>query len=132
MFIQNHKHWTLIDWQFLSISALGEDLGKLFGVALSQQNIPYEQGAYYENLLFTNYVDGLKQGGWNGNTNEARYGFCSSFALRSAWEIPKLIKLAAEANSSKEYEIKKLKYITNLQMTLGKEAMGLYLKNGEL
>ena len=132
MFIQGQKHWTLIDWQFLSMAAIGEDLGKLFGVALSQQNISYEQGEYYENLLFTNYVDGLKQGGWNGNTNEARYGFCSSFALRSAWEIPKLIKLAAEANSSKEYEIKKLKYITNLQMTLGKEAMGLYLKNGEL
>jgi hypothetical protein len=26
---------TLIDWQFLSISGLGEDLGKLYGVAMS-------------------------------------------------------------------------------------------------
>ena len=126
MFIQDQKQWTLIDWQFLSLSALGEDLGKLFGVALSQQNIPYEQGAYYENLLFTNYVVGLKQGSWNGDAKEARYGFCSSFALRSAWEMPKLIKLAAEADDSKALEIKKLKSITKLQMTLGKEAVGLY------
>lgn len=129
MFIHDLSHWTLIDWQFLSMSAIGEDLGKLFGVALSQENIPYDQGAYYENLLFTNYLDGLKQTGWNGNAKEARYGFCISFALRSAWEMPKLIKLAAEADKSKEHEIKRLKYITNLQMTLGKEATELYYKN---
>lgn len=134
MYINLHnctkKQLTLIDWQFLSISGLGEDLGKLYGVALSQQDIPIEKGEYYKELLFTNYIDGLREVGWNGDTTLPKYGFYVSFALRSVWEVPKLIKLAA--NSVVEYEKEKihaieiLRRIISIQMELGKEADRIY------
>jgi hypothetical protein len=54
---QEQKKVTFIDWQFLSISGVGEDLGKLYGVALSQGDIPVEKGEYYQNFLFTSYIN---------------------------------------------------------------------------
>ncbi|WP_377559116.1 oxidoreductase family protein [Ornithinibacillus salinisoli] len=120
------KKLTLIDWQFLSISGLGEDLGKLYGVALSQQDIPIEKGDYYQDLLFTNYIEGLRDAGWNKDSTLARYGFCISFALRSAWEVPKLIKQTADSimmsDKEKMQSIEILTRITSIQMELGKEA----------
>jgi len=122
----NNKQLTLIDWQFLSISGLGEDLGKLFGVALSQKDIPIEKVDDYKELLFTSYIEGLKEAGWHGDNTLPQFGFYMSFALRSAWEVPKLIKLAADYSIKPEkdmlHEIELLIRITNTQMQLGKEA----------
>lgn len=128
MFINTYqgavKVWTLIDWQFLSISGLGEDLGKLYGVAMSQGNIESDQGDYYQNLLFKNYIEGLKDAGWNGDITLPRYGFCASVALRSAWEVPKLIKLAASSQIDLNV-IENLTRIVSIQMDLGVEADSL-------
>ncbi|MGE7837670.1 phosphotransferase [Viridibacillus arvi] len=115
------KVLTFIDWQFLSISGLGEDLGKLYGVAMSQGNIQSEQGDYYQKLLFKNYIEGLKDAGWIGDITLPRYGFCTSVALRSAWEVPKLIKLAASSEIDLNV-IENLTRIVSIQMDLGVEA----------
>lgn len=120
------KQLTLIDWQFLSISGLGEDLGKLYGVALSQQDIPIEKMDDYKELLFTNYLSGLREVGWNGDATLPKYGFYASFAIRSAWEVPKLFKLTADSVHKSEKDkiqaIEILTRITSMQMELGKEA----------
>ncbi|QOV12381.1 phosphotransferase [Viridibacillus arvi] len=128
MFINTYqgaeKVLTLIDWQFLSISGLGEDLGKLYGVAMSQGNIQSNQGDNYQKLLFKNYIEGLKDAGWNGDIALPRYGFCASVALRSAWEVPKLIKLAASSEIDLDV-IENLTRIVSIQMDLGVEADSL-------
>ncbi|WP_230200121.1 oxidoreductase family protein [Bacillus niameyensis] len=134
MFINKHKgakkQLSLIDWQFLSISGLGEDLGKLYGVALSQQDIPIGKAEYYKELLFTNYIEGLREAGWDGDVTLPKYGFYITFALRSAWEVPKLIKLAADyivkSNKEKKHAIELLTRITSMQVELGKEAELIY------
>ena len=120
------KQLTLIDWQFLSISGLGEDLGKLFGVALSQQHIPIVKMDHFKDLLFTNYLEGLREAGWNGDASLPQYGFYTSFSFRSAWEVPKLIKLAANSATEKKQEIELLTSITMFQMKLSKEANRIY------
>lgn len=130
MYISNKKEGQkdliLIDWQFLSISGIGEDLGKLFGLALSQGDIPIEQGWYYESLIFKSYRDGLTNAGWQGEESLARYGFCISVALRSSWEVPKLIQHIANSNidssTSMNKETQKLLQIVRIQMKLGEEA----------
>ncbi|GAB2575527.1 oxidoreductase family protein [Gracilibacillus alcaliphilus] len=118
--------FTLIDWQFLSISGLGEDLGKLFGVALSQQDIPIEKVNRYKKILFASYIEGLKEAGWDEDITLPKYGFYASLAIRSAWEVPKLIKLMAKAEQQSEAEILEeielLIHITSFQMELSREA----------
>ncbi|MEO4055043.1 hypothetical protein [Solibacillus sp. CAU 1738] len=96
---------------------------------MSQGHIPSDQGAYYQDLLFTNYIEGLMDAGWKGDITLPRYGFCASFALRSVWEMPKLIKLVANSQLEKgEIQIsiiETLERIVRLQMDLGKEANNL-------
>jgi len=83
-------------------------------------------------LLFESYIEGLKEVGWNGNVALPQYGFYMSFALHSAWEVPKLIKLAADYSAKPEqeklYDIELLTRITKTQMQLGIEADKLMIK----
>ncbi|MBK3493931.1 hypothetical protein JFL43_03470 [Viridibacillus sp. YIM B01967] len=108
---------------------MGQDLGKLYGVAMSQENIKSEQGEYYQDLLFINYIEGLMDAGWNGDITLPRYGFYASFALRSVWEVPKLFMLAAnpqmDLGTKQISAFENLKRIVCLQMDLGKEADSL-------
>src|SRR5690606_37497357 len=115
---------AFIDWQFLSISALGEDLAKMFGVALSQGDIPLDKAKHYEEALFHAYISGLALAGWKGNIQLVRYAFCISVAARSFWEIPKLFKLLAFKRNDLESSgnAKQLLQIVNLQVSYAKEA----------
>lgn len=99
------SHLVLIDWQFMSISGIGEDLGKLFGVNMSLGIIPPSQYQLHQNSLFTSYIEGLQEMGWQGDPSVAQYGFCLSTALRSVWEVPQffstLSRLEEEPSNTK-------------------------------
>ena len=58
---------VLIDWQFMSISGVGEDLAKMFGVNMSLGIIPPERYGAFQNSLFNAYIAGLKDMGWQGD-----------------------------------------------------------------
>lgn len=130
MYISNTSHGrrlTLIDWQFMSLSGVGEDLGKLFGVAMSQNNIPRDDSRTYKDVLFQNYLEGLIHAGWEGDDLIPRYGFCVSVAARSVWEIPKLLGILVDSKGNKlnltqENEIEKLVDIVNIHMDCADEA----------
>jgi len=126
---EGNKTLTLIDWQFLSISGLGEDLGKLFGVAMSQGDIPIETAWEVQELVYNCYKDGLKDVGWTGDSTLARYGFCVSVAFRSTWEVPKLLNSLAnyDFNGDKEEDskINNLIQTVEIQLKLAVEAEGI-------
>ncbi|UQZ34974.1 aminoglycoside phosphotransferase [Paenibacillus sp. PK3_47] len=86
----------LIDWQFMSISGIGEDLGKLYGVNMSLGIIPENEYEVFREALFTSYMQGLRSAGWRGLEVQARYGFCVSTALRSVWEVPQFFAAAGQ------------------------------------
>lgn len=118
---------TLIDWQFMSISGVGEDLGKLYGVGMSGGRIPLEKHSEYQEFLFDHYAAGLRQKGWNEDVRLARYGFCATFALRSVWEVPQLVKAVVNEVQDDQRicsngKIHKLISITSLQMKAAEEA----------
>jgi hypothetical protein len=121
----DNSELILIDWQYVSISGLGEDLGKMFGVALSQNDILVDSAWDYQEHLFNSYLEGLRKAGWIGNALLPRLGFCISVAYRSAWEMPKLIKLQAGSNSGKKVEIEKYTQIVQVQMKLADEAASI-------
>ncbi|MCM3633603.1 phosphotransferase [Paenibacillus camelliae] len=87
---------VLIDWQFMSISGIGEDLGKLFGVNMSLGIIPPSQYQEFQDALFTSYIEGLRDMGWQGDARMAQYGFFISTALRSVWEVPQFLQIHSQ------------------------------------
>jgi len=87
---------VLIDWQFMSISGIGEDLGKLFGVHLSLGVISPDEYISFQTSVFDAYIEGLRDKGWQGDARLARYGFCLSTALRSVWEVPQFFYTLAQ------------------------------------
>ncbi|GAA0384850.1 phosphotransferase [Paenibacillus motobuensis] len=126
----SESHLVLIDWQFMSISGIGEDLGKLFGVNMSLGIIPPSQYQLYQNSLFTSYIEGLREMGWQGDARMAQYGFCLSTALRSVWEVPQffsiLSKLEEEPNNTKLREkLNQLDSIIKIHKKLIEEADSL-------
>lgn len=118
-----NRELTVIDWQYLSVSGLGEDLGKMFGVAMSQDDIPVHEAWHYQEQLFEEYLEGLKLAGWKGNPLLPKLGFFLSVAFRSAWEMPKLIKLLANSSANElDKVIEKYMTIVEVQMRLAEEA----------
>ncbi|KOP68104.1 hypothetical protein AMS62_24795 [Bacillus sp. FJAT-18019] len=100
MLLVTHGHnptqLALIDWQFMSISGVGEDLGKLYGVNMSLGIIQPDQYEEFQTILYRSYLEGLRAAGWKGDERLVRYGFCLSTALRSVWEVPQYSSMLAQ------------------------------------
>ena len=114
---------TAIDWQFISISGIGEDLGRFYGLCMSKRNIPQESFASFKDLLFNAYIEGLRAEGWEGEKNLPLFGFYAATAVRAIWEVPKLLEkinsLGSETDVNKsatESAIDNLLLITRLSL----------------
>ena len=65
--------------------------------------------------------------GWQGDEGQARYGYCLGTALRSIWEVPKYISLAA-VNSEGDPQNKNLQdSVAQLEQMI-KAHMGMALE----
>jgi thiamine kinase-like enzyme len=118
----------LIDWQFMSISGIGEDLGKMFGVNMSLGVFPNHRYEEYKESLFQNYIEGLKDSGWQGDESLARYGYCLGTALRCIWEVPQYFSLAAQlktdpTNLKLQDRVSQLEQIINIQRNMATECI---------
>jgi len=111
---------SLIDWQFASISGVGEDLGRFFGLSVSRGQVPPESSREYLDLFFSSYIKGLNGAGWHGDEALPRFGCLAAFALRSVWEVPKLLQKLEQ--DSKSPESRKLWLIAEMQMEAAEEA----------
>lgn len=87
---------ALIDWQFMSISGLGEDLGKLYGVNMSLGIIQPDGYDEFQTIIYQAYLEGLHAAGWHGDERVVRYGFCLSMSLRSVWEVPQFFSILSQ------------------------------------
>ncbi|GIO31295.1 MULTISPECIES: phosphotransferase [Paenibacillus] len=114
---------TLIDWQFVSISGVGEDLGRFFGLSVSRGQIPSESCRDDLELFISSYITGLKGAGWYGDEALPRFGCLAAFALRAVWEVPKLLKKLEQ--DPKSPESRKLMRIAEMQMEAAEEVEAL-------
>lgn len=110
----------LIDWQFASVSGVGEDLGRFLGLAVSRGQVPVEQFVEYRELFFTSYMEGMREAGWQGDSNLSRFGFVASFAMRAIWEAPKLLRWLEHKREASDTD--KLMRIVEYQMEAALEA----------
>ncbi|MHA7967520.1 hypothetical protein ACX93W_25690 [Paenibacillus sp. CAU 1782] len=93
-----------IDWQFASISGVGEELGRMFGYALIKNKIPINKVEEYKEALFQSYLQGLRDKGWKGNSKLVRFGFIASTSLRFIMVIDKLIRNLEETDRKNQKE----------------------------
>ncbi|TDF96271.1 phosphotransferase [Paenibacillus piri] len=83
---------VVIDWAFVGIAGVGEELGRLYGLMLHSD--PSLAEARHDRLpeqLFESYLAGLRLSGREGNRDQARFGFMAAAGLRCGMVVAKLM-----------------------------------------
>ncbi|MCZ8522442.1 MULTISPECIES: phosphotransferase [Paenibacillus] len=126
--------WELaaLDWQFASLSGIGEDLGRFYGLTMSQGHITPASFGRYRQLFIESYIEGLREAGWRGDERLAHLGFLASCAVRSVWEVPELIHKVSMQSIERHWvlghedeAIERLVHVTEEQMNLVRELQKL-------
>jgi hypothetical protein len=79
-----------IDWAFVGIGAVGEDAGNLVPDSVFDGFLPPERIDELHDLVWTEYLAGLRDSGWPGEERDARLGFCVGAALKYVWVRPRV------------------------------------------
>jgi hypothetical protein len=71
-----------IDWGYVGIGSIGEDLACLVGASALWFHAPSVQLAELDEVAFDGYVRGLRDVGWRGDSRQARLGYAVTATLR--------------------------------------------------
>ena len=63
-----------IDWEMMGIGAAGEDLAGLVSADLALREVDPAQGDALDKVVFSGYMDGLRDIGWQGDADLVRFG----------------------------------------------------------
>lgn len=72
----------VIDWADLGVNSLGQDLAALVGLALGAYKDLQTDPFALDELVFAEYIKGLREVGWTGAENLVRLGFTTAIGLR--------------------------------------------------
>lgn len=92
-----------IDWAFVGREAVGAELASLFWVTLFCNEIKATDAADYERDIFENYMDGLKDAGYQPDRQSVRLGFTASTGLRHFGDMCYVTQLAPEEEVDPEW-----------------------------
>ncbi|MBK9623332.1 MAG: hypothetical protein KA388_00340 [Rhodocyclaceae bacterium] len=139
--ILSQMQTTAIDWSFLGLAAIGEDLGTQVGGNLFKQYVARNEAKDYCAAATNSYLDALRQAGWRGNADGVRFAYAAAACLRYApfgvmWlqgclqanergEISGLDNLAQVNGLSNVDALQRWGAAMNLLFDLGDEAMRL-------
>jgi hypothetical protein len=79
-----------IDWEFVGIGAVGQELGNLVGSTLGFREVEAADAARLEERAFAGYLEGLRDAGWGGDARAVRFAYAASAALLLAFIVPVL------------------------------------------
>ncbi len=79
-----------IDWAFVGLGAVGEDAGNLVPDSVFDGFVAPERIEELHDLVWTEYLAGLRDAGWPGEERQARLGFCIGAALKYVWVRPRV------------------------------------------
>ena len=94
--VDGSEETVALDWGMAGYGLLGEEMVPLFNATLTFVAIPIEQIAELDRLIFTGYVAGLRDAGWQGDERLVRFGFTALAALKAGVADP-AIKMPAVA-----------------------------------
>lgn len=75
---------AVIDWSFLGLAAVGEDLGTQIAGNLANLFIDSAQAKIYYQAALDAYLDGLRETGWQGEKKSVQFASAATAFLRYA------------------------------------------------
>ncbi len=100
LYCKNEVH--LIDWALAGIGGIGEDLVSLVAVSLYYEGYTQAYAVELDNIVFANYVKGLREAGWRGDERLARIGYTCGMTLRGLAGVKQDINLLANRSNHEQ------------------------------
>jgi hypothetical protein len=82
--------FVAIDWAYVGIGRIGEDVGHLLAASLLWNEADIRHVPALEDAIFEGYLAGLRDVGWRGDPLLARQGFALSAVARWGLHAPRL------------------------------------------
>ena len=101
---------ALLDWAFVGVGALGEELAAFIGATLLMDHVPLSAADQLERLAFAGYLAGLRDAGWSGDEASIWAAYHWAMPLRYA-----LISLASMLQTAMQPD-----YATGWEQKTGK------------
>jgi hypothetical protein len=70
-----------IDWAIMGTGTIGEEIATLVGMSLRYLEVDGSQAETLDDIVFEEYLRGLRDAGWDGDEKLVRFGFTASAAL---------------------------------------------------
>jgi hypothetical protein len=70
-----------VDWAFVGIGAIGEDIVSLVQASLGYSEVAKTEARKLDTIVFDGYLEGLAEAGWRGDPRLARLGYTAGSAL---------------------------------------------------
>jgi hypothetical protein len=96
LFDDDRDRTVAIDWSFIGIGNLGEDVGNLVADAVLDFHVAGGQIDELYEMTARGYETGLRAVGWEGPSSAVRLGMAATIAAKYAWILPALLRGAAE------------------------------------
>lgn len=74
-----------IDWEYAGRYAAGEEVGQKLSIAAAFYDVEPADLRVLDDLLFSGYLDGLRDAGWQGDARAVRLAYAAHAALRNAF-----------------------------------------------
>jgi len=111
LFIRRDAHGmdqtVAIDWVFAGIGGIGEEIANLLAASLIWFEHDAAEAGNLDTAIFTGYLNGLREAGWQGDLRVARLGYTVACALRwgvvGLWWMPSLNNVQEQADFEKKW-----------------------------
>jgi hypothetical protein len=79
---QGNLQTVMIDWAFVGSAAAGEEIAPLVAASLNFLEFDSAQAKSLDQVVFENYLEGLRDAGWRGNVREVRSTYAAASILK--------------------------------------------------
>jgi hypothetical protein len=70
-----------VDWAFAGIGAIGEEINPLVHASLIFSEVERTETKALDDIVFSSYLAGLNDAGWQGDPRLVRFGYAAASAL---------------------------------------------------
>ena len=100
---QGSNQTVAVDWVFTGIASVGEEIANLLSASLIWLEYDAAEARSLDEAVFSGYLNGLRDAGWQGNSRSVRLGYTAACALR--WGVVGLWWLRSLGDSGKQAEL---------------------------